>query len=268
MLQIVHKLVHKISSALGYDLTLRADRPQVFEYPFINTLELILHTYPRQNSDFFFIQIGAHDGNSADPIHQLVKQHHWRGLLIEPQITVFERLKQTYAGEDQLVFENAAVGAEDGTATLYTVRDEQSVLPFWLSQSASLDREQVRGALYYWKYVRQLDAIPDDYESLIAALPIPALTIKTLLAKHQIQQLDLLVIDTMGFDFEIIKMFPFDVLKPAIIHFEHSLLSSADQERCFKYLASLGYGLTRVSVDTIAYLNAPIRQGRYSVSAA
>ncbi len=85
-------------------------------------------------------------------------------------------------------------------------------------------------------------------------------------ALHTIKQIDLLVIDTVGFDFEILKMFPFDTIKPSIIHFEHSLLSSEDQISCFRLLTILGYGLTQVSVDTIAYLNAPIRQGRYVVS--
>lgn len=75
------------------------------------------------------------------------------------------------------------------------------------------------------------------------------MTVKTLLLKYAIKKIDLLVIDTMGFDFEILKMFPFDTIKPSIIHFEHSLLSPEDQISCFKQLTTLGYGLTQVAVD-------------------
>jgi FkbM family methyltransferase len=260
---MLYKIIRKVAHLLNYDVSPRSPVNTPIDYPFINTLELILQTYQKPASDFFFIQIGAHDGDSADPIHQLVKKHHWRGLLIEPQTPVFHRLKATYKGETQLIFENAAIAHEDGTTTLYAIHDEQSILPFWLSQSASLDRDVVKGVLYYWKQVEKLEALPEDYERLIQELTIPSLTVKTLLAKHHIQEIDLLVIDTMGFDFEIIKMFPFDLVKPSIIHFEHSLLSATYQELCFKYLASLGYGLTTVAVDTIAYLHAPIRQGRY-----
>jgi len=90
---------------------------------------------------------------------------------------------------------------------------------------------------------------------------LPSITIRSALAKHNIAKVDLLVIDTMGFDFEILRMFPFDQCKPAIIHFEHQLMPIADQQSCFLYLANLGYGLTQVAQDTIAYLHALTRLG-------
>lgn len=260
---MIKQTVRKIAGSLGYVILKRSQVGSAIEYPFINSFELILQNYLQQNSDIFFIQIGAHDGCSDDPIFHLVKQYHWRGLLIEPQPQVFKKLKQTYQDEPQLIFENALVGYEDGFATMYAIRDQHSVLPFWLSQSASLDYEVVRSTLYYWKRKRGLATIPDDYESLIEEVLLPSMTIKTALTKHSIQKVDLLVIDTMGFDFEILKMFPFDCCQPSIIHFEHSIMPVAEQEECFQYLADLGYGLTQVAQDTIAYLHAPIRQGFY-----
>lgn len=260
---MIKQTVRKIADSLGYVILKHSQIGSSIEYPFINSLELILESYLQQNSDFFFIQIGSHDGCSADPISHLIKQYHWHGVLIEPQPQVFENLKQTYQDEPQLIFENALIGYEDGCATLYTIRDENSVLPYWLSQSASLDYEVVKSTLYYWKRVRGLESIPDHYESLIEKVSLPSVTMKTALTKHNIQKVDLLVIDTMGFDFEILKMFPFDICKPAIIHFEHYIMSVADREACFQYLADLGYGLTQVAQDTIAYLHAPIRQGFY-----
>jgi FkbM family methyltransferase len=261
---MLKQVIRKSVGALGYELSKKTRTRQPIQYPYINTLELILQDYRQRTRDIFFIQIGAHDGQSADPVHEQIKQHHWRGILVEPQPQVFDRLKQFYADEPQLIFENCLIASQDGTATLHTIRDEQAVLPFWLSQSASLNRDVVLSALHYWKNVEKLDAIPDEYETLIEAVSTPTKTMRSLLAEHQIQQLDLLVIDTMGFDFEILKLFPFGDLKPAIIHFEHSLLTRADQDACFQYLANLGYGLTQVAVDTIAYLHAPIRVGLHS----
>ncbi len=260
---MIKQTVRKIVGSLGYVILKRSQVGTSIEYPFINSFELILQNYLQQNSDIFFIQIGSHDGCSADPICHLIKHHHWRGLLVEPQPQVFERLKQTYQDEPQLIFENALIGHEDGCATLYTVCDKHAVLPFWLSQSASLDYEVVKSTLYYWKRLRGLETIPDNYESLIEKISLPSITMKTALTKHSIQKVDLLVIDTMGFDFEILKMFPFDCCKPAIIHFEHKMMPVVMQEACFQYLAELGYGLTQVAQDTIAYLHAPIRQGFY-----
>ncbi len=38
----------------------------------------------RKYKDLHFIQIGANDGVTNDPIHDLVKSYHWKGVLVEP----------------------------------------------------------------------------------------------------------------------------------------------------------------------------------------
>lgn len=147
-----------------------------------------------------------------------------------------------------------------GTMKFYIIRSSLGVeLPEWLEQSASLDRQQLVGALSYWKVIKNYPGIPDDFESLIEEVLVPTVTVESLLAKHQIPRLDLLVIDTMGHDFEIIRSLPFDKIKPAIIHFEHALLSLRDRHDCVEYLKAQGYKLAKVAVDTIAYLDAPVR---------
>ncbi len=252
----IKQIVQQVANSLGYRIS-KVRQPA--EYHFIDLLELVVRDYIQKSPDFFFVQFGAHDGQSSDPIHGMVKQHHWRGLLVEPQPQAFEQLQATYQDEPQLSFENAAISKEDGIATLYAVRQQETALPYWFYQIASLDREVVLGVLRQWKYTQNETAIPDDIESFIEERSIPALAVTTLLEKHQINKIDLLVIDTMGYDFEILKTFPFHLLKPAIIHFEHNHLSSEDQTACLKYLTNLGYALGRVAVDTIAYLNAPTR---------
>lgn len=254
MLNVKRKL-QNVASSFGYKIS-KLHPAQ--EYPLIDLLALVMQDRMRQNPEPFFVQIGAHDGKSADPINAMVKQHHWQGLLVEPQPSAFERLQQTYASEPQLQFENAAIGKQDGTATLYRVREQGTNFPYWYYQIASLDRQKVVDVLAHWKQTSD-DPIPDDFESLIEALPIPAFSVQSLLAKHQVQAIDLLVVDTMGYDYEILKLFPFELLKPAVIHFEHNHLSSDDQMECLHFLIKQGYSLAKVAVDTIAYLDAPTR---------
>nr|RNJ70994.1 MAG: FkbM family methyltransferase [Leptolyngbya sp. IPPAS B-1204] len=259
--------ISKLASRLGYQITKQSASAVGFpptELPFIDLLDLIVRDYQQHNPEMFFIQIGAHDGSSVDPISQLVRNCQWRGILVEPQPQTFQSLQQNYQDQPQLKFENAAIGAEDGTVTFYTVRSDRGELPFWLSQSASLSKEVVWGALYYWRNVKQLEAIPEDLESMIQEIAVPALTLESLLNKHGVDRVDLLVIDTMGFDYEILKMVPFEHIKPAIIHFEHSFLSPAEQQACFQFLAEQGYSLAKVAVDTIACLQAPTR--RWSIT--
>jgi hypothetical protein len=52
------------------------------------------------------------------------------------------------------------------------------------------------------------------------------ISFETLLDRFKWSKLDLLQVDAEGFDAEIIKMFPFDRLKPAIIHFEANILKA------------------------------------------
>lgn len=182
-----------------------------------------------------------------------------RGVFVEPQPQCFKKLVKNYQDEGQFIFENSAISKQDGSVTFYGVREDEPGLPLWCYQIANLERNRVVSILADQKN----ELKTTNYESLIEAIDVPAVTFKTLLSKHNIKKLDLLIIDTIGFDFEIIKMIPFDLMKPPIIHFEHTLLPIDEQETCFKYLAELGYGLVRVAVDTIAYLHTQSRKGLY-----
>jgi FkbM family methyltransferase len=254
MKQVIQSAVNKF----GYQIS--KIRPPI-AYPYVDVLDLILQDYLQHNPDPFFIQIGANDGTTADPITNLIQKYHLHGLLVEPQPNMFQQLIENYRHQPQLKFENSLIATQDGIANFYAVHDDGThMLPMWCYQIASLDRQKMLDLL---ADQQQAFNLPGKLESLIQEMPLPALSFKTLLAKHQINQVDLLVIDTIGYDFEIIKMIPFNCIKPAIINFEHSLLSAEDQKACFEYLMQLGYGFVQVSVDTIAYLNAPVRKGVY-----
>ena len=82
-----------------------------------------------------------------------------------------------------------------------------------------------------------------------------------ILRRNAIEQIDVLHIDTEGFDFEIIKMVAAAKVKPTVVHFEHLLLSDADRQACYTLLAEQGYRLARNGINTIAYLQ-PIVDSR------
>jgi FkbM family methyltransferase len=250
----------KIARKFGYELVKQSEvaRATFSDYPCIDLLDLLMQDYVQTQPNVSFLQIGAHDGISADPASQQIRKHpQWRGILVEPQPISFQQLCQNYQGEDRFIFENLAIGAENGTLPFYTVREDIPDLPFWLPQSASFDRQHVLGALHYWKHVRQFENIPDDLESVIVEVQVPTMTIQSLLAKHQMQQLDLLVMATPGFDYQIIKSFPFELMKPSIICFEYFTLTPEDREACLRLLADLGYSVGRFAVRAVAALNAP-----------
>jgi hypothetical protein len=77
---------------------------------------------------FFFVQIGAHDGKEADPIHDFVRQRHWKGLLVEPQPEAFARLQTHYRDCPGLTFENAAITPDGEAMPLYRLKPEYASL--------------------------------------------------------------------------------------------------------------------------------------------
>ena len=68
----------------------------------------------------FFIQIGANNGLTVDPLNNLIKTNSgWSGILFEPGVDAFEELKKTYSESNELILINSAVSDFDGKTILY-----------------------------------------------------------------------------------------------------------------------------------------------------
>jgi FkbM family methyltransferase len=181
---------------------------------------------------------------------------------VEPLPGIFRQLVAAYADQPQLQFANCVISDKDADAVFYTVRSDLDV-PAWVSEVASLDRRHVSKILWGWSKSHPELGLPANPDLAIEPVRLPASTISTLMQTHSIGDVDLLIIDTMGFDFEILKLFPFERTRPAIIQFEHSLLSPSDQQAAYRHLAERGYGFVQVTVDTIAYRGGDTRAGRF-----
>jgi FkbM family methyltransferase len=222
----------------GYEVRKRVPKPEATP---INVFPMVVQDLMRRrgSDDLFFVQIGAHDGLHYDPIRPFVVQHHWRGILVEPQPKVFQRLVENYRGEPQLIFENLAVGGHDGEAVLYTFRDAES-MPEHASMLASFNQN----ALLHNTH---------GYRGEVAGLAVPVLTIQSLLHRHGVRHVDLLQIDTEGFDYEIIKMLGSSEIRPTLIHFESAFLHPIELAQCTDMLGGWGYRVLTVGIDTLAY---------------
>ena len=222
--------------------TPRSRQPKMLrEHPELairNVLDFVIAHYAKPANEFFFVQIGAFDGVTDDPIYHLVKEHGWSGVLVEPQLEAFERLKQNYGPTDRLQFFNVAIGAHDGEVSLYTRANG-------MVQAASLQSHLMN------KPGRQ---------RRVDCRQVPCWTFDTLLEQAQASSIDLLQIDAEGADYEIIKAIDFSVIKPAIIRYEHMVLCERERNACLELLAEHGYRFLLEDADTTAYL--------YSQSAA
>lgn len=193
--------------------------------------------------DLFFIQIGANDGVIHDPFYQHISKNNWRGILVEPVLYYFNRLKQNYANNTQLVFENVAISDRDEQRNFYRLKEGLSFMPAWTEGLGSFRLEVLL------KHKRLIPNI-EDY---IVQQRVECLSFSSLLARHAVEKLDLLMIDTEGYDFEILKQIDFGNIKPRVIVYEHKHLNRKERSECANLLETQGYRLQCHFSNTLAY---------------
>jgi FkbM family methyltransferase len=242
----VKAAIRRLFRSCGYDLV-RLQKPSTLnstlpEKPF-NLLEIIVRDRISREPDFYFLQIGAYDGVTFDPLRPLVLQHHLRGLLVEPLPDRFASLRRHYASERQLAFANCAISAEDGQRMLYRFQVDAPIED-WMHLLASFDKQHLL------KFPKAYDL--HDPEHFIEEILAPTCTINTLLAAHRVDRVSLLQVDTEGYDFEILKMVFAAGIFPPIINYGHVHLALGDQIACRHLLAEQGYGFLSVGFDTLA----------------
>lgn len=191
-----------------------------------------------------FLQVGAFDGTSGDPLHDYICKYDWEGLLIEPQPRYFQQLQETYADEEGLEFVQAAVDHERGRRTLYVIADpETEDMPDWAGQIASFDRDT---------FLSHSDEIP-QIEARFREEEVRTVNLMALLEEESFLDLDIIQIDVEGFDNEVLQMVDFSKLSPSIVHFEHRHLSLNERLEALDRLIANGFRISTSGPDTVAY---------------
>jgi FkbM family methyltransferase len=179
----------------------------------------------------FVVQIGANDGIAGDPLVEGFRKNRWSGLLVEPVPYLYEMLVARYGDRPGVRLECAAISTHDGEAPLYRLRSIPGQTPEWFNQLASLDREVL---------LKHRASIP-EIDSLLIEERVPTVRLDTLLARHGIARIDLLVIDTEGHDLEILRTLDLTRFRPALLMFEHQHLSESDKQAAYALLKTAGY---------------------------
>lgn len=224
--------------------------------PSKGSLSHFLDIYSRQNKPLFIVQIGANDGISHDPVHKYIKRDNCEGVLLEPQKDVFDRfLTHLYHKNKGIRLVNAALGYADGVSTLYKISFSNAR---WATGLATFNRSVLEKAFHSGHVAKQAQKenikVPASINEGIAEEKIEVISSKTLIQRYGIKKIDLLQVDTEGFDFEIIKMFDMNIIKPRAIIYENSHLPDALKEECRQYLINNGYAVKNYGGNTLAVL--------------
>jgi FkbM family methyltransferase len=194
--------------------------------------------------DAFVVQIGANDGTAGDPLVDAFSKTRWSGLLVEPVPHLYETLMERYRDRPGVRLERAAVSMRDGEAPLYRLRSVPGTMPEWFNQLATLNREVL---------LKHRSSIL-EMESLLIEERVPTVRLETLLARHGVSRIDLLVIDTEGHDWEILRLLDFTRFRPVLLMFEHQHLSANDKAVAYALLETNGYSFKETPEgDAIAW---------------
>jgi len=235
--KFLHKAMKRVLGRLGYSIT-HLDHPFDFE--------ALLYAHLKKNADLFFVQIGACEGISFDPLYQFVALNHSRvrGIVVEPLDDHFKELQANYQRYPHVLAVHAAIHNSEKEMTLYRVDPaKMKDLPKWAKGIASFNKRH-----------HGLSGIPSD---AIIPQKVRCVSLDQLLKDHQITRIDLLHTDTEGYDAEIILNIDFDSVKPGIIRFEHGLREGIMSKETFLRLTDVlhrnGYELALEDYDATAY---------------
>lgn len=202
--------------------------------------------------DVFFLQIGAMDGKSFDPLSASVERFQWKGLCVEPLSDQFQKLQKRHHARSITCVQTAIVDDPSlETVELYRVDpaalDTIGSIPDWAVGISSLytDRNPIGG-------IRCKKHEFESFKHHIIKERVPACTLSTLLEQYNIEKIDILVVDTEGYDYHVLKQIDFDHYKPFIIYAEICHLPSVEAASLCNLLQQHGYKYKRVGNDMVA----------------
>ncbi len=234
----------------------RPGSPSAHDDPFdIAMAELVA-----RRPDSFFVQVGGFDGVSFDPLRPHVVAADLAGVIVEPIPQYFDKLQALYDGNPKVTPINCAVADEDGERTIWKFNPEaveRGLLPPHFAGISSFLMEDLlkeTGVLGRSSPNAETTAA---LRALVQPVQVPCKTLDHLLSERGIERIDILQIDTEGYDFEVLKLFDFARFRPGVVHYEHQHLNGEDTAAAEALLRGHGYRISRQQFDTTAVFDTP-----------
>ena len=119
-------------------------------------------------------------------------------------------------------------------------------LPSWTEQLGSFRREHI---------LNHEDRAPGVSKHVLMC-KVPTVSFQDLLDQYGVESLDALQIDAEGMDFQLLTWFPFERIKPALLHYETAHMSADERQIVWNRLERLGYAIRNAGsgMDNMAIL--------------
>lgn len=201
------------------------------------TFKEILNWY-NENKDgkLKFLQIGAMDGVSHDELNSYIQCFDWEGVLVEPLPDMFDKLISNYDQKYGLQFECSAITETDGETEIHRVPPGTENAPEWADGCSTLVPE---------KHIDYL--VP-----MMVKEKIKTMTLKSLVEKYHLQDVNFVQIDTEGYDFKIFMQMD-GLINPELIKVEIAHVTYTNAVYMRYVLEQKGYKVFIDNYDLIAY---------------
>jgi FkbM family methyltransferase len=175
----------------------------------------------------------------------------WDKYFIEPIPNIFAKLKENIKRWPRSHAVNIAIAkdllSQESNVTMYCAKDDP-LSKGWLNQICSFDKNHVI------KHLLLLHKTPS--QNLIM-VNVTAMSFPTFLWQAGITNVDVLMIDDEGFDFHVMKQFPFHRIRPKVIVWEHKHLVGDLRQAAVAHAERLCYGVSIADHDnTFAVLQS------------
>lgn len=198
----------------------------------------------RFRQDGLVIKIGSNDGSIGDPISQIVAFNpKTQCVFVEPVPHLLDRAKKIWGDNPRFRYINTAVN--DGSRMrFYYVDPEAKSIP-----NLSIDPEQI-GSFDRFHILKHENG---SLESFIREIDIQGTKLHTLLDEFVDFGVDILHIDTEGWDWKILSQLQLKKCKPIWIIFEYIHLSIEEKKLAMDMLSS-SYDLHERGTDIFCIL--------------
>lgn len=217
---------------------------QIGSHEFIN-FENYLSTLLKIDGFIKYLQVGTHDGVMVDPMYGFVVEK-WKsiqGLLLEPIPSSFQKLQKNYSKYPTIVPVNVAVHNTKNVMEMFTVN----------AKKAHRYPEHVSGMSSFSK--ENLTVIGQVMEDDIMSVQVQCKTVESILTQYGLFDINLMIIDTEGYDYDILSELNFGIVNPKIVRFEHGLASYLGSDQKLLKLSvrmnSFGYQVVIDNNDVI-----------------
>jgi FkbM family methyltransferase len=182
-----------------------------------------------RNGEPVVLVVGAFDGVTNDPTGDFIRANDTRAVLVEPQPGPFARLRENYECTPGVSLVNAAVDGSSGERDMFTVAMDGTGVPDWMEQTASFDRAHVEKHL------------PSEHHDKILTIVVPVMSFADLIGQYGLEKIDILQIDAEGLDVQMLEWFPFETVRPGVVHFERTHMTDYERQHVVVRLTSFGY---------------------------